>query len=297
MDLFLSLIRFTFLLLIVTLIWHNLTKKYLNPYKLTMVFGKKGSGKSTLMVRLAYEYLSKGWTVFCTERLDGCIHINYKDIGYKQIPPNSLLLVDEVGMIWDNREYKSFKPEVRDWFKLQRHYKVKVVLFSQSFDIDKKLRDLTDDMYLVTNTLRVFSYAKRIIRRIVLVQPGPDTPARIDEELKFDFLLFWPFGSRILTFIPKWAPYFDSHNCPVLTEYDWVPEPELKIPKVLRKSRKVTRRKLLRQKRRKELILLRCKIFSVLGKFLQQLRSSLLSLWASLRKRFSKNGYRDDEWN
>ena len=51
-----------------------------------------------------------------------------RDIGFKQIPPNSVLLVDEVGMIWDNRQFKNFKPEVRDWFKLQRHYRVKVYL-------------------------------------------------------------------------------------------------------------------------------------------------------------------------
>lgn len=238
-------------------IFHLLTYKYLNPFKLTMVFGKKGSGKSTLMVRLAYKYLARGWTVFCTERLDGCVHIDYRDIGYKNIPPYSVLLVDEVGMIWDNRNYKDFKTEVRDWFKLQRHYKVKVVLFSQTFDIDKKLRDLTDDMYLCTNVLRVFSWAKRITRRVVLVKPGPDTPARIDEELAYDGLLWWPFGSRILTFIPRWAPFFDSHNCPPLADAEWIPEPELNIPKSLQKTRKKARRKTKYRVLRKELILLR----------------------------------------
>lgn len=230
-------------LMLVALVYDTLTRKYLNPFKLTMVFGKKGSGKSTLMVRLAYKYLCMGWNVFCTERLDGCIHIDYRDIGYKNIPPYSVLLVDEVGMIWDNRNYKDFKPEVRDWFKLQRHYKVKVVLFSQTFDIDKKLRDLTDDMYLCNNVLRVFTWAKRITRRVVLVKPGPDTPARIDEELAYDGLLWWPFGSRILTFIPLWAPFFDSHNCPVLPEKEWIPEPELNIPKSLQRSRKKSKRK------------------------------------------------------
>lgn len=251
------IIKFCFWFAVVVLIWHNATKKYLNPYKLTMVFGKKGSGKSTLMVRMAYEYLAMGWTVFCTERLDGCIHINYEDIGFKQIPPNSLLLIDEVGMIWDNRNFKNFKSEVRDWFKLQRHYKVKVVLFSQTFDIDKKLRDLTDEMFLCTNTLRIFSWAKRITRRVVLVQPGPDTPARIDEELAYDPLIFWPFGSRILTFIPSWAPFFDSHNCPELTAKEWTPEPELNIPKSLQKARKRSRRYTKRAKLHKEIILLR----------------------------------------
>ena len=256
-----------FWFLVVVLIWHFSTKKYLNPYKLTMIFGKKGSGKSTLMVRMAYEYLALGWTVFCTERLDGCIHIDYKDIGYKQIPPHSLLLVDEVGMIWDNRNFKDFKTEVRDWFKLQRHYKVKVVLFSQTFDIDKKLRDLTDDMFLCTNVLRIFSWAKRITRRVVLVKPGNDSPARIDEELAYDGLIWWPFGSRILTFIPHWAPYFDSHNCPELPEKVWAPEPELNVPKSLRKSRKKAARRHGRSRQYKAVILLRYIFRSYQGAF------------------------------
>lgn len=272
-----------FWFLVVVLIWHFSTKKYLNPYKLTMIFGKKGSGKSTLMVRMAYEYLALGWTVFCTERLDGCIHIDYKDIGYKQIPPHSLLLVDEVGMIWDNRNFKDFKTEVRDWFKLQRHYKVKVVLFSQTFDIDKKLRDLTDDMFLCTNVLRIFSWAKRITRRVVLVKPGNDSPARIDEELAYDGLIWWPFGSRILTFIPHWAPYFDSHNCPVLTEKVWAPEPEFNVPKSLRKARKKSARRYGRSRQHKAVILLRFWGLKIFRPFFQ--------LWI----RFWDSTHRDDE--
>ena len=272
-------------LILFCLVYHNLTKQYLNPYKLTMVFGKKGSGKSTLMVRMAYEYLALGWNVFCTEKLDGCYHIDYRDIGYKNIPPNSLLLVDEVGMIWDNRNYKDFKSEVRDWFKLQRHYRVKVVLFSQTFDIDKKLRDLTDEMFLCTNVARVFSWAKRITRRVVLVQPGPDTPARIDEELAYDPLIFWPFGSRILTFIPTWAPYFDSHNCPVLPEKEWTIEPELKIPKNLQKSRKRSRRQVKYLKFRKEVILLRSLWTAKAKSKWHDLRLACSSLWAILQEK------------
>lgn len=293
------LFKVCFWFLVAVLTWHFLTKKYLNPYKLTMVFGKKGSGKSTLMVRMAYEYLAMGWTVFCTERLDGCIHINYKDIGYKEIPPQSLLLVDEVGMIWDNRNYKDFKPEVRDWFKLQRHYQVKVVLFSQTFDIDKKLRDLTDDMFLCTNVLRVFSWAKRITRRVVLVQPGPDTPARIDEELAYDSLFWWPFGSRILTFIPSWAPYFDSHNCPKLTEVSWEKEPELKIPKSLRKARKKAAKRRSSWIRNKATILLRYSVTLATRlwlNFLVFFNRILIKPVRQVFSRFRRSHPRDDEW-
>lgn len=238
-------------------LYHLLTRKYINPYKLSMVFGKKGSGKSTLMVRLAYRYLSKGWKVYCTEKLDGCYFIDYNDVGFFNIPENSVLLVDEVGMVWDNRNFKNFKNEVRDWFKLQRHYKVKVILFSQTFDIDKKLRDLTDDMYLCTNVFRVFSWAKRIRRKTILTKPQGDSPARIDEELRFDSLLFWPFGARILTFIPRWSGYFDSHNCPFLPDKEWSYNPPLNVPKTLRKAEKRKKRSRKSLEESKRFILLR----------------------------------------
>ena len=187
------ILKLMFWLTVFIAVFHFSTRKYINPYRLTMIFGKKGSGKSTLMVKLAYKYLSRGWRVYCTERLDGCYFIDYSDIGFFNIPPNSVLLVDEAGMVWDNRAFKKFPTEIRDWFKLQRHYRVKVYLFSQSFDVDKKLRDLTDDLYLCTNMLRVFSWAKRIRRRVILTKPTADSPARIDEELRFDSFLFWLF--------------------------------------------------------------------------------------------------------
>ena len=36
---------------------------YRNPYKLYMCFGKKGSGKTTLMTKLCLQYRKKGWNV------------------------------------------------------------------------------------------------------------------------------------------------------------------------------------------------------------------------------------------
>lgn len=192
------------------------TLPYSNPYTLTMIFGKKGSGKTTTMTKLAHQAQRRGQAVYSNIPLPGCFLISDEDIGFKQIPPNSVLLVDEVGMIWDNRQFKNFKPEVRDWFKLQRHYRVKVYLFSQTFDIDKKLRDLTDDMYLIEKRFRIFAYGKRILKKCVLTEATSDQPSRIDENLKFDSLLFFWAGSRTLTLIPRWATSFDSFAAPEL---------------------------------------------------------------------------------
>lgn len=188
------------------------TRKYCNPYTLTMVFGKKGCGKTTYLTKLAYNHWRDGWLVFSTENIEHTIHIDYSDIGRYWFPEHSVILVDEVGMIWDSRDFKNFKNEVRDWFKYQRHNKVKVYLFSQTFDIDKKLRDLTDQMYLLVKLFRVFSYGKKIDKHIVLNNSTAEAPSTIAENLKFEPFIFFFLGTRTLTYIPHWSKGFDSHS-------------------------------------------------------------------------------------
>lgn len=229
-----------FLFLALALVYHYSTKKYLNPYKLTFIFAKKGAGKSTLLTKLAIQHINNGWSVYSTERIPGCYLIDYKDIGYFEFPEHSCVLIDEVGMIWDNRNFKSFPSEVRDWFKLQRHRKVKVYLASQSFDVDKKIRDLADDMFLLQKKFRVFSYGKRILKRLDIVEAdgSQNSESRIVDQLKFDSLLFFWAGSRTLTFIPHWVPYFDSFSAPPLKEKEWT---QLELPPELRKFRRPAR--------------------------------------------------------
>ncbi|MCM1309225.1 MAG: hypothetical protein NC223_11550 [Butyrivibrio sp.] len=221
-----------------------LTRKFVNPYKLIMVFGKKGSGKSTYLAKLARTHIKKGWTVYSTEPIAGTYYITPSQIGYfsfvdynykafeadrykgfsrlvrcisnKLFPrfPKILLLVDEVGLIWDNREYKKFDPNVKKFFKFQRHHHVKCYLFSQTFDIDKKLRDLTDEMYLVRNVARIFTYGKKIRKFITIKESQTDDSSSLAEGMEFEpFILFFA-GSRTLTFIPRWIKYFNSYVTP-----------------------------------------------------------------------------------
>lgn len=122
----------------------------------------------------------------------------------------SAIFIDEVSLIWDNRNFKNMDPKVVEWFRYQRHHKCRVYLFSQSFDIDKKLRDLCDEMYIVGKFARVLVRAKRIIRKPVVVHPSPEAPARIDEDLIVDGPLMAFFGGRIYAWIPYWARTFNS---------------------------------------------------------------------------------------
>lgn len=203
------------LLLLVIAVFCFVTRNYVNPYKLIFVFGKKGSGKSTLLTKLAVKYSRKKWSVWTTESIPGTHNIDDPKLIYRMdFPERSCILIDEVSLIWDNRDFKSMDKRVVEWFRYQRHHKCRVYFFSQTFDIDKKLRDLADDMFLVNKYFRVFVIAKHIIRKPVVVHPGPDSPARIDDDMVVDGPLLWLFGGRITAFIPYWSKFFDSHKLP-----------------------------------------------------------------------------------
>lgn len=207
------MIIFLFLLFGVPVIFNLLTRQYINPYRLYLVFGKKGSGKSTYLVKLARKYMKKGWIIYTNMDelyIPGVRHFDIQHLGDFVPEAHSVLLLDEVGMIWDNRDYKVFKPQVRDFFKLQRHYKVIVYMASQTFDVDKKLRDLCDGMFLHTNFLRVFTLGKRIARKIIITESTSEAESRISENL-----VICPFWDWTLTYIPKYAKYFDSHVVPL----------------------------------------------------------------------------------
>lgn len=173
-----------------------MARKYRNPCKLIMVFGKKGSGKTTFLVKRAVQYMRQGKTVYSTVYVPGVHLFNVDDVGNYTFEPGSVVFIDEVGMIWDNRNFKAFKPEVRDFFKLQRHYGITVFLFSQTFDIDIKLRNLTDEMYLCQCHMNFISIARKIRRSIVLVQPTGESESRIADSLEFVPVWLSLFGAK-----------------------------------------------------------------------------------------------------
>lgn len=185
-----------------------LTKDYVNSYKLIMVFGKKGAGKTTFLTKTAIKSLQKGHTVYSTVYIPGTILIDAHEFGIYKFNPGSIVLIDEVSLIWSNRDFKTFSRSVESAFRLQRHDQITVYLFSQSFDIDKKIRDLTDSMYLLSNKFRVFSLARKIEKFTDINNQRSDGMSKIDESFEFASIL--APGSMIWTFIPRWKEFFDS---------------------------------------------------------------------------------------
>lgn len=268
LTVFIFLIKASGIAICIFMIYHILTRKFVNPYKLIFLFGKKGSGKSTLLAKLTARYLRRGWTVFSTEAppdsdeqddycLDGKFYgirssdgtddplewveesklaikgppsvgvrsVHYIDpskIYEYKFPRRSCILIDEVSLIWDNRDFKRMDKKVIEWFRYQRKHGCRVYFFSQTFDIDKKLRDLADEMYLVNKYFRVLVVASHIVRKPVVVHPGPESPARIDDDMIVDGPLMTFFGGKIFAWIPYWAKRYDTNAINVTVQREEV---------------------------------------------------------------------------
>lgn len=189
-------------------IYDRLTRNYLNNAKLILLIGKKGSGKTTQLTKIALKNIKDGRKVYSTVRIPGTFQIDPQSLDRGMtIDPGSVLLIDEVGMIWDNRQFKSFSTNTRDFFKLQRHAGITCYMFSQTTDVDKKLRDLCDEIWLCKNIFRVFSLQRLIIKKIGVTK---------DEEGQGQLVDTYQFAGLIggvrFTFIPRYVDFFDSYE-------------------------------------------------------------------------------------
>lgn len=221
------LIYILIVVFVLIIIWDKTTRKYLNPYKLYFFMGKKGSGKSTVLTKIALQELKKGKTVFSTEDVPGTYEFKPEFVGFYELPENSVVLIDEASIAWNNRHWKSLRDEVIEWFRFQRKRRLTVYLFSQTFDVDVKIRDLSDEMFLVTKFARVLSIARRIEKNITIKNGSAEAPSTLAEDYKFVPLLS-PNSIKI-TFIPKYTKYFTSFNPPSLDSKEFVLRPGLPV--------------------------------------------------------------------
>jgi hypothetical protein len=138
-------------------------------------FGVPGCGKTTTLVKTALKELKRVkkrydhiYTI--NFRCSGCTEISWDDLAtYKYY--NSLILIDEITLNADNRHFKDFTNEHRDFFILHRHIGCDIVWSTQNYDkVDLKIRDLTQELWYMNKSvipfLSHFTTAKRIYRQI-----------------------------------------------------------------------------------------------------------------------------------
>lgn len=189
-----------------------LVRKFSSPYTLSYIFGLKGSGKSTLMSKWMLRDIRNGWTVYTNMddiRIPGVRILKSSELLEHVPEPHSAIYIDEAGLVWDNRSYASFERGFVEYFKLQRKYRNKVIMNSQALDVDKKIRDLIDRMYLVTNLFGCIGFVRPIRRTISVLEATGNSESRLAMDLKFEGLLSVRFY-----FMPSYWCLFDSFAAP-----------------------------------------------------------------------------------
>lgn len=131
------------LALLVIYLFRYISKYCADPYKLYFVVGAKGSGKTLFISRLASKHKGEVYSNFGVGIPLAPDYYNYT------YPRDSLLLIDEAGIVHSNRAFKSFPAEAAEFFKYLRKMQINVILTSQNLDIDKKIRDTVDHLIII----------------------------------------------------------------------------------------------------------------------------------------------------
>lgn len=197
--------------LVIIYIYDRLTRRFVSPYTLDIYFGRKGCGKSSTLQKLAQKYYKLGWIVYCDEgnTMQPFVHqIDCSKIWTYKLPPNSVVLIDEINLLWDNRDFKTFPKPLRKYLRLQRHKKIKLIMFSQTFDCDAKIRNLADTLYICNKFARVLTICKGYFKRPVILTA---LETREEGKITDDFKAL-PFWNTQITFIPKWIKKYDSFS-------------------------------------------------------------------------------------
>ena len=171
-----------------------------SPYKLYIVVGEKASGKTAYLAKLCEIYNKK--TV--RQVYSNCgvgFELPY-EYWTQEYPADSLLLIDEIGLIHDNRNFKSFDAACNEFYKYQRKNKLIIVATSQNMDIDKKIRILTDYICLVRRFL-CFGVVKRYQHKIVLADDPEKGGKRLTDTEKYA-------GIEKIFFLPSTFDLFDT---------------------------------------------------------------------------------------
>lgn len=191
------------------LIFNKLTDFMCNDYNLICYFGKKGCGKTSFIACDSIKRYKEGWSrCYSTCDIKGCYTIDLDDIGNFKPLEHSVIYIDEIGLIMNNRDFKSFKKEWLYFFKMQRHYKCKVICFSQVYDdMDKVVRNMFDELWIITNFARVFSLQRRVKKKITISNfednNGNSNGGKIVDIYKYG-------GLPKLIFLPRYFSFFDS---------------------------------------------------------------------------------------
>lgn len=131
-----------------------------------MYFGSPGCGKSTLLAKIALFERKRYNYVFTNGDCSLCSPMDMQKLENYTVPPKSLLLIDEAGIEFNNRDFKRFGKGKIEFFKKYRHEECDIFLFSQSWeDVDLTIKRLVDEIYYLRK-VGPFTLIHRVYKRV-----------------------------------------------------------------------------------------------------------------------------------
>lgn len=194
-----------------------------DPYQLRLVFGKMGVGKTGLIAKCAMKDLldPRFDQVYTTIGVPGTYKIDFKEVIENEMtfPPNSSIYVDEFGLVYNNRDFKSFPAKTRKWFKFIRQSRCKLTIFSQSPDVDKSVRDLCHS-YGLLRRIGPFVFEFEVSKNIDVGSDHDGNGQLIDNYFKMGVLT----GLHI-HYLPRYFDLWKSFDPPTweIVEADLIP--------------------------------------------------------------------------
>lgn len=180
------------------------------------IHGFPGAGKTTVLTMIAQRSLRGLETlgipssdmVFTTFPCPGCYQLDFNLLGKVNFH-DCTMIIDEISLYADNRNFKQFSDALLYFFKLHRHFHINLVWCSQSAtDADKKIRAVTERSYIIDKFFW-WTLIKPIYKYHTVVSGEPGE--RFELAPVFDWV--WCFR-------PRWYRYFDSFDTKPLPEPD-----------------------------------------------------------------------------
>ena len=117
------------------------------------IFGLPGSGKSTYLAKIAKKYQKKGIKVYSNFYIKGCYQLDFDDLGIHDYS-DCCILIDEISLFADSRNWKNYSAPLRYYMACHRHYNAVIYYASQSYkDCDLRIRNITDTLYYIRPSL------------------------------------------------------------------------------------------------------------------------------------------------
>ena len=108
-------------------------------------FGVPGAGKTSVASYLTKHSIDSKYTVVSNVAIKGALKLDNGDLGKYDMSfggDGCHVVYDEASMDFDNRNFKQFaKTDSPLYFSIHRHMNNRVDVFSQGYDIDKRIRD------------------------------------------------------------------------------------------------------------------------------------------------------------